>query len=137
MHANEIKRQRGKRTINRKRLFDRRRYKHIGWYICDDPELDIDTQTIEGIKTLIANCMMTPYMEYDLKQGAFLLAEYYDISNDNLDMVVYTYNRYETGFAENMEYYRFRPSDRIFVEIDDAIHKEWVSLLERIHVQSC
>jgi len=120
-----------KNDAGRKRMFDRRRYKHIGWCICDDPEVDIDTETFEGVKELLTHCVLMPHMEYDRKLGAFLIADFFDYSQD-IVLEVTTYERYDTGFAENVEYYTLRHSDRILKEIDDAIDKEWVELLQRI-----
>lgn len=56
-----------KNDASRKRMFDRRHYKHIGWCICDDLEVDIDTETLDGVKVLLTHCMLMPHMEYDRK----------------------------------------------------------------------
>lgn len=122
-------------TINRKQLFDHRRYRHIGWYLCDDPEMEIDLETMEGVKRVLANCVMTPIMKVEEKQGAFLLTEFFRFSENRQDMVVRTYNRYATGFAENETYYSFDASPRILKEIDIAIDTEWLSLLKRMKEQ--
>lgn len=121
-----------KNDASRKRMFDRRHYKHIGWCICDDPEVDIDTETLDGVKVLLTHCMLMPHMEYDRKLGAFLMADFFDYSQ-NIVLEVTTYERYATGFAENVEYYSIDPSDRILKEIDDAIDKEWTALMQRIN----
>lgn len=119
-------------AVSRKRLFDRRRYKHIGWCICDDPEVDIDTETLDGVKELLSCCMLMPHMQYDRKLGAFLLAHSYAY-DQHIVLEISTFERYAAGFVENVEYYSINPSDQILKEIDAAIDKEWTALIQRIN----
>lgn len=116
----------------RRRLFDKRHYRHIGYYICDDPDVPLETDTVKGIKKLLECCMLLPFMQYDRKRGAFLWAEIIAENRDTLVLEVRTYERYDTGFAENMEYYDLHPSDSIFSDIDHAVNLEWTALLNRL-----
>lgn len=116
----------------RRRLFDRRHYRHIGYYICDDPDVPLETDTVKGIKKLMECCMLLPFMQYDRKRGAFLWAEIIAENRDALVLEVRTYERYDTGFAENTEYYELHPSDTVFTQIDSAIDREWNELLDRL-----
>lgn len=117
----------------RKRLFDHRRYKHIAHCICDDPDVPLETTTVKGVQKLLVCCMLLPHMQYDRKCGAFLLADVIDVVRDALILEIRTFERYDTGFAENIEYYDLHPSDRIFADIDHAVDLEWTELLNRLH----
>lgn len=117
----------------RHRMFDRRRYKHIGFCICDDPDVPLETTTVHGIRQFLACCMLLPHMQYDRRRGAFLLADVIDVARDALVLEIRTFERYDTGFVENTEYYNLSPSDRIFSDIDHAIDKEWTALLDGLH----
>lgn len=117
----------------RHRLFDHRRYKHIAYCICDDPDVPLETNTVKGIRKLLDCCMLLPHMQYDRKRGAFLMAEVIGAVCDALILEIRTFERYDTGFAENTEYYDLYPSDRIFTDIDSAIDLEWTELLNRLH----
>ena len=117
----------------RHRLFDHRRYKHIAYCICDDPDVPLETTTVKGIRQLLDCCMMLPHMQYDRKRGAFLLADVIDTIRDALVLEISTFERYDTGFAENIEYYDLHPSDNVFGDIERAIDREWTDLLDRIH----
>lgn len=119
-------------AARRRRLFDRRHYKHIGYYICDDPDVPMETDTVNGIRKLLECCMLLPFMQYDRKRGAFLWAEIIAENRDALALEVRTYERYDTGFAENFEYYDLHPSDSIFMDIDHAVDLEWTALLSRL-----
>lgn len=125
-----------KMPLNRKQLFDHRRYKHIGWYLCDAPEMEIDLETMEGVKRVLANCVLTPICKTDERRGAFLLAQFFSYSEKRQDLVVRTYNRYATGFAENEEFFSLAASPHILEEIDNAIDTEWRALLSRMKEQS-
>lgn len=125
-----------KMPLNRKQLFDHRRYQHIGWYLCDDPEMEIDLETMDGVKRVLANCVLSPICKTDERKGAFLLAQFFDYTEDCQDLVVRTYNRYATGFAENEEFFYFTASPHILEEIDNAIDTEWRALLRRMEEQS-
>ena len=131
MHCTTEQNEYSKNGINRRKMFDRRQYKHVGWYICDDPELEIDITSVNGVRELLDCCMLRPYTKYDCRRGLFLLAEFYELSNKSLSLVVTTYERYDAGFVENEEIYNLKPSNRIFNEIDDSIDKEWKALLCR------
>ena len=117
----------------RHRLFDHRRYKHIAYCICDDPDVPLETTTAKGIQQLLDCCMLLPHMQYDRKRGAFLIADIIDVAHDVLTLEIKTYERYGSGFAENIEYYDLFPSDRIFADIDHAVDQEWTELLTRLH----
>lgn len=116
----------------RHRLFDRSNYKHIGYCICDDPDVPLETSTVKGIRELLDCCMLLPHMQYDRSRGAFLLANIIDTVRDALVLEIITYERYDTGFAENTEYYELHPSDTIFTQIDSAVDREWNQLLHRL-----
>ena len=119
-------------TVLRRRMFDRRRYKHIGYCICDDPDVELEITTAKGIRKLLDCCMLLPHMQYDRRRGAFLLADIFDVNRNAFILEVTTYERYDTGFAENMEYYELLPSETIFAQIDSAVDREWSGLLDRI-----
>ena len=119
-------------AVIRHRMFDRRRYRHIGYSICNDPDVQLETDTVTGIRKLLDCCMLLPYMQYDRRQGAFLLADIIDVVRDALVLEVRTFARYDTGFSENTEYYDLRPSERIFSDMDHAVDLEWNALLKRL-----
>jgi len=123
----------GKDAALRHRLFDQRRYKHIKYCICDDPDVPLETTTVKGIRLLLDCCMLLPHMQYDRKRGAFLMADVIDTVQNALVLEINTFERYDTGFVENIEYYDLYPSDRIFVDIDHAIDLEWIELLDRLN----
>lgn len=116
----------------RHRMFDRRRYKHIGYCICNDPDVPLETTNVKGIQKLLECCMLLPHMQYDHRRGAFLLADIIDVVQDALVMEIVTYERYDTGFAENTEYYKLYPSNSVFADIDHAVDLEWTALLNRL-----
>ena len=119
--------------LNRKRLMDRRRYKHIGWYLSDDPDIELDIRNVQSIRNFLCHCMITPYMKYDEKLGAFLEAEFYNcISDKEIVIAVYTCTRDDVGYSENYEYYGIEPSPLFLKEVDDVVDTEWRALLERI-----
>lgn len=121
-----------KQATIRRRMFDKRRYKHIKYCIVDDPDIVIDTNTLDGVRELLECCMMLPHMQYDRRLGIFLMADIFSHSHECLLLQVTTYERYDTGFVENEEAYDLRPSDQIFKEIDDIIDKEWTALLASV-----
>ena len=121
-----------KQATIRRRMFDKRRYKHIRYCIVDDPDIEIDTNTLDGVRELLECCMMLPHMQYDRKLGIFLMADAFSFSHEDLFLRVSTYERYETGFVENEEIYDLLPSDKIFEEIDGIIDKEWTALLANV-----
>lgn len=117
----------------RHRFFDHRRYKHIAYCICDDPDVPLETTTVKGIRRLLDCCMLLPHMQYDRKRGAFLMADVIDTVHNALGLEISTFERYDTGFVENIEYYDLHPSERIFADIDHAVDLEWRELLNRLH----
>lgn len=117
----------------RHRFFDHRRYKHIAYCICDDPDVPLETTTVKGIRRLLDCCMLLPHMQYDRKRGAFLMADVIDTVHNALVLEISTFERYDTGFVENIEYYDLHPSERIFADIDHAVDLEWRELLNRLH----
>ena len=123
-------------NVLRHRLFDPRRYKHIAYCICDDPDVPLETTTVKGIRQLLDCCMLLPHMQYDRKCGAFLIADIIDVVHDALVLEIRTFERYDTGFVENTEYYNLHPSDKILADIDHAVDQEWTELLNRLHQSS-
>lgn len=127
-----MKKNRGEAAF-RHRMFDRRRYKHIAYCICDDSDVPLETTTVKGIRQLLDYCMMLPHMQYDRKRGAFLMADVIDTVHNALVLEISTFERYDTGFVENIEYYDLRPSEMVFADIDHAVDHEWRELLNRLH----